>query len=59
MTTLGMAPSKAEARRLIEQGGVSIDGERIGSMSAMLDAQPGREITIKVGKRRFARVVFQ
>jgi tyrosyl-tRNA synthetase len=59
LTTLGLAPSKAEARRLIEQGGVSIDGERIGSVSATLATQPGGEVTIKVGKRRFARVLFQ
>jgi tyrosyl-tRNA synthetase len=51
----GLAPSNAEARRLVEQGAVAIDGARA--------ADPFRELPpraepylFKVGKRRFARV---
>jgi tyrosyl-tRNA synthetase len=51
-----LAPSMAEARRLIEQGGVSVDGERASEASSQLDLQPGRSALIKVGKRRFVRV---
>lgn len=51
----GFASSNAEARRLVSQGGVSIDGEKL--------TEPGADITIrdgsvlKVGKRRFAKIV--
>ncbi|MET0622106.1 MAG: tyrosine--tRNA ligase [Pyrinomonadaceae bacterium] len=52
----GLAPSMAEARRLIEQGGVRIDGERATRAEAevQIDADSGR--LIQVGKRRFLRV---
>jgi tyrosyl-tRNA synthetase len=47
-----LAPSRSEARRLVEQGGVSIDGVRV-SDSAM-ELAPG-EYLVQVGKRRFVR----
>jgi tyrosyl-tRNA synthetase len=51
-----LAPSMAEARRLIEQGGVSVDGERRTEASSQLNLRPGKTALIKVGKRRFVRV---
>ncbi len=56
LVEIGLAPSMAEARRLIEQGGVRIDGER-GTRSETdveINADLGR--LIQVGKRRFLRV---
>ncbi|HKZ02464.1 MAG TPA: tyrosine--tRNA ligase, partial [Pyrinomonadaceae bacterium] len=54
---LGLASSKAEARRLIEQGGVYVDGERcdpqINKYYLFRPERPGYDI--KVGKRRFIR----
>ena len=50
----GMVASAAEARRLIEQGGVSVDGERVEDPDRRLAA--GTTAVIRVGKRRFARV---
>src|SRR6266498_2664608 len=47
-----LAPSMAEARRLIEQGGVRVDGERISHTDAEIDLQVDEEIIIQVGKRR-------
>lgn len=47
----GFAKSKGDAKRLIEGGGVSIDGAKIGDWKA--DAQPG---VLRVGKRNFARL---
>jgi len=47
----GLAPSKKEARRLIEQGGVYIDGERINDSFANIDISNKR--LLKVGKRKF------
>jgi len=57
LVEVGAATSKAEARRLIEQGGVTVDGERCTVVNEILllsPDKPAREI--KVGKRRFLRV---
>lgn len=51
----GLAKSNGEARRLIAQGGVQVDGERINDGGTELDQ--GGTYVIKVGKRRFRRVV--
>ena len=48
-----LASSKSEARRLAQQGGVSIDQARVSDPTAVLDAG---EHLVQVGKRRFARV---
>ncbi len=50
-----LASSKSEARRLIEQGGVSINGERITDLNAGIPQT--REFIIKVGKRKFLKIV--
>jgi tyrosyl-tRNA synthetase len=55
MVAAGMAPSKAEAKRLIQGGGVSIDGEKVSDIN--LTYQPDGEKVLKVGKRRFMRLV--
>ena len=52
----GLAPSMAEARRLIEQGGVRIDGERAARHEAEVEVSAERSPLIQVGKRRFLRV---
>jgi tyrosyl-tRNA synthetase len=52
----GLAPSMAEARRLIEQGGVRIDGERAAGHDAEVEVTNDRAPLIQVGKRRFLRV---
>ena len=49
-----LAPSASEAQRAIEQGGVKIDGARVTDRNLRL--QPGRTLTVQVGKRKFARV---
>jgi tyrosyl-tRNA synthetase len=52
----GLAPSMAEARRLIEQGGVRVDGERVSNTSSEIELSAERKSLIQVGKRRFLRV---
>ncbi|MGI9106716.1 MAG: tyrosine--tRNA ligase [Pyrinomonadaceae bacterium] len=52
----GLATSNAEAKRLIEQGGVSIDGHPIATANHIEQLKPGMTAIIKVGKRRFLRV---
>jgi tyrosyl-tRNA synthetase len=54
----GLAKSNGEARRLVEQGGVSIDGERVADSKAEIPAVPGKSFVLKVGKRRFREVQF-
>jgi tyrosyl-tRNA synthetase len=52
----GLAPSMAEARRLIEQGGVRLDGEKVSLAEAEVELSAGHATLIQVGKRRFLRV---
>ena len=49
LVTVGLAESKAEARRLIQQGGVSVDGERQTAVNAVRAWDPGTSATLKVG----------
>jgi tyrosyl-tRNA synthetase len=58
LVTVGLADSKAEARRLIQQGGVYVDGERQTSINSITAFEPGTSTLLKVGKRRFVRVRF-
>ncbi len=59
LVTVGLAESKAEARRLIQQGGVYVDGERQTIVSSTSIWTPGMDaLLLKVGKRRFVRVRF-
>ncbi len=53
------APSKAEARRLILQGGVKLNGERIGDATFEIDTATVKEVQLQVGKLKFLKVVFE
>ena len=50
----GLATSKGEARRLVMQGGVSLDGERVTQPDAEITVADG--LLLRVGRRRFARI---
>jgi tyrosyl-tRNA synthetase len=54
----GLAPSVSEAQRLISQGSVKLDGERVADVKQEIHPVPGQEVLIQVGKRRFLRVGF-
>jgi len=54
----GLAPSNSEARRLIQQGGVKVDGAVVRDPLATVGGAAGAAALIQVGKRRFARVAF-
>lgn len=49
------APSKGEARRLVTQGGVSIDGDKIEDVAAVINLK--KESILKVGKRKFVKII--
>lgn len=53
----GFADSNSAARRLIQQGAVSIDGERITDANAQVYPKDGA--VLKAGKRRFVRLVMK
>ena len=53
---VGLAGSVAEARRLIEQGGVSLGGVRQADTSIVVGLESAEEALLKVGRRRFLRV---
>jgi tyrosyl-tRNA synthetase len=53
-----LVPSKSEARRLIVQGGVEVDGERQPDPNASLSLTPGRPFHLRIGRRKFAIVEF-
>jgi tyrosyl-tRNA synthetase len=54
LTTAGMAKSNGEARRLVEQGGVTIDGERVSDANAELEVRDDQ--ILRAGRLRFARL---
>ena len=56
LVELDLAPSMAEARRLIEQGGVYVDGERRTQTDLEVSLSAAQSHLIQVGKRRFVRV---
>ena len=53
MTEAGMVKSNGEARRMIKQGAVTLNGEKV--VDANFEVTLEKECTIQVGKRRFAR----
>ena len=53
----GLVPSVTEAQRVIEQGGVRIDGERLTDKS--LKFASGESAVVQVGKRKFAKITFK
>ncbi len=54
----GLASSKGEARRLIQQGGVSIDGQKVEMVDLVLSKELHDGKVIKIGSRRFVKIVF-
>ena len=54
VTNEGLTSSKGEARRLIKQGAIRVDNEKITDESHIL--LKGKEVVIKVGKRRFIKI---
>ena len=56
LKTSGLAKSTSEARRLIRQGGVRLDGERVTDPE--LHVPTAGETVVQVGKRRILKVVF-
>ena len=55
----GLAPSKGEGRRLVQQGGVSVDDEKINDVSLQIEKEKiANGIIIKKGKKVFHKVTL-
>jgi tyrosyl-tRNA synthetase len=52
----GLTASTSDALRMIEQGGVKLDGDKVSDKTLVLKA--GCEAILQVGKRKFARIVI-
>lgn len=56
LTETGLCPSNGEARRMVQQGAVKINGEKIDDVEAQIQLIEG--MILQVGKRKFAKVTF-
>jgi tyrosyl-tRNA synthetase len=54
LTQAGFAKSTSEARRLVQQGGVRFDGEKVVDPATLIQLQD--DLILQVGKRRFAQI---
>ena len=61
LTKSGLAASRSEARRNVEQGGVSVDGTQIKDIKAVFakDQFAGDGVVIKRGKKNFKKVILK
>jgi tyrosyl-tRNA synthetase len=57
LTTLGLASSVSEAERLVKQGAVEMDGQRIDDPRKEVDLSKARDFLMRAGKKKFVRVV--
>ncbi len=57
----GLCSSRSEARRAVEQGGVSVDGEKVTDVHAVCDAEKLRKdgVLLRRGKKNFKKVVLK
>lgn len=60
LVAVGLCPSKSEARRLVQQNGLTINGEKVNDVTVMIDSSffNDGEMIVKKGKKTFLKVVF-
>ena len=58
MRGAGLTDSNSQARRMIKQGAVSIDGEKVTDVGRYVTVSEEAPFVLRVGKRRFARIVW-
>lgn len=56
----GLVPSNSEARRAVQQGGVSIDGEKVTDIKASYGKEIFKDngIVLKRGKKNFRKIIL-
>lgn len=50
-------PSRGEAKRTIRQGGAYLNDQRVDDIGLILDMQKNQELILKIGKKRFFRII--
>ena len=60
LTKSGLTASRSEARRAVEQGGVTVDGEKISDIKTTYEPEQfsGEGLVVKRGKKNFKRIVI-
>ena len=60
LVAAGLAASRSEARRNVEQGGVTVDGEKVTDVKATFapDKFAGEGVVVKRGKKNFKKVTY-
>jgi tyrosyl-tRNA synthetase len=58
LVTAGLVASNSEARRLLQQGGIKLEGDVVRDPFATVGTSAGSSALVQVGKRRFARLRF-
>ncbi len=60
ITKMGLCPSKSESRRSVEQGGVTVDGEKVANIKATFTKeQIAAGLVVKRGKKTFKKVIVK
>jgi tyrosyl-tRNA synthetase len=59
LVELSLVPSRAEAERLIKQGGAEINGERVADVKKELDLSKSGDYLLRAGKKKFLRVIVE
>ena len=59
LVELDLAASKGEAERLIKQGGVEINGQRVDDFRKVIDLTQAGEFLLRAGKKKFVRVIVE
>ena len=55
MVKNGMVASNSEGKRMITQGGVRLDKDKVEDIHSTIE--PGKSVVLKVGKRKFLRII--
>jgi tyrosyl-tRNA synthetase len=56
LVNTNLVASKGEAKRLVEQGGVKIDSEKISNLQAEVEINSNEDFIVQVGKRKFLKL---
>ncbi|MFZ2054737.1 MAG: tyrosine--tRNA ligase [Candidatus Aminicenantales bacterium] len=59
MMSLKIFPSRGEAKRVMQQGGVYLDGQRIDDINYKLNTTEKKEHILKVGKKKFFKFILE
>ena len=54
---VGFVASKGEAKRLVQGGGIKLDGEKVSDVQMKLDYAGKDSVVLQVGKRNFIKLV--